>query len=236
MKNLIVVVCALLAFGCASTKPDPNYVAQIEAYAVAQRAQAEVLKAQAEAERARFDAIAEIAKNGDTQSKVVAMFALYAGGSKAAAPTQQQPVPAQPETDDQKAYKWASLIGGPLVNIATGYFGYRLGVTQSDNAAAASIANTNAFASTATAGFGSNATIAGAGFGAAAAGLTAATNIAGLIQAPAPNVTLSGAGVIGSGSYVNTRTCTGGAGAPGGAGGPGGGAGAAGGAGGNAQC
>jgi len=52
----------------------------------------------------------------------------------------------------------------------------------------------------------------------AAAGFNANTQIAGFIQAPAPNINLSGQGVIGSGTYTGpvTRNCNGGTAAGGG--------------------
>jgi hypothetical protein len=195
---------------------------QIEAYSSGQRANADIAKAKADAERARYEAIAEIGKTGDATAKVASVIALALGNGSAASSAQpsSQPLPQLPESDSDKAFKWASLIAGPLTNVAQGFFGYKLGVTQSNNQTAMSIANTNAFASTAAAGFGASQSIASSGFGAAgniaSAGFNSTTSIAALIQAPAPNLTLSGTGVIGSGSYTapitttTTRTCTGG--------------------------
>jgi hypothetical protein len=214
MNKLIAIFAVLLMLGgCATTKVDPNYAAQIEAYSSVQRANADVAKAKADAEKARYDAIATIGQTGDSQAKVLAVFALAIGpnGQAAQTPPSSSSPPLPPESDADKAYKWTALFAGPLTNIASGYFGYKLGVTQSNNATSASIANTNAFASTASAGY----TALGA---TSIAGFNSNGTIAGLIQAPAPNITLSGTGVIGAGTYsapVTTHQCTGGQGAAG---------------------
>jgi hypothetical protein len=218
--GIFMLALALVVSGCASTGTDKNFAMQIEAYSSGQRANADVAKAKADAERARYEAIAEIGKTGDATAKVASVIALALGNGSAASSAQpsSQPLPQLPESDADKAFKWASLIAGPLTNVAQGFFGYKLGVVQSNNQTAMSIANTNAFASTAAAGFGANTSIASSGFNAAgniaSAGFNSTTSIAALIQAPAPNLTLSGTGVIGSGSYTapitTTRTCTGG--------------------------
>jgi hypothetical protein len=234
LRNVFAVALMALVLavgGCATTKVDPNFAAQIEAYSAGQRAQADVAKAKADAERARYDAIAQIGQSGDAAAKIASVLALALGNgsnSLTSAPPTSQPLPAPPESGADKAFKWAALIAGPVTNVASGYFGYKLGVTQSNNATAQAIASTNAFAATATAGLSATTNVASSGFNAATGiatagfntatqGYGAATQIAALIQAPAANVTLSGQGVIGNGTYTGpvTRTCTGGSGASG---------------------
>jgi len=100
---------------------------------------------------------------------------------------QPTPVPQIPESSSDKAYKWTALFAAPVTNLASAWFGYSLGKTQSNNAANTTIAGYNTFGLMATQGFRSN------------------TDIAGMIQAPQPNYTLSGAGVIGDGSYNSGR-------------------------------
>jgi hypothetical protein len=194
--GLCVAVLVMCLTGCATTV-DPNYAVRIEAQASVERAQAEVEKARAAAEAARWAAVARVAESAtDPASRQIAVLALALGGSRSVEmPRQPAPMPALPVTDADRALQWAQVFAGPLTNIAAGYFGYRLGVTQSNNAADTTIASYNTFGSIANSGLATSGSIAGAAFGAAG-------SIAGYIQAPQPNLTLSGAGVIGPGSYV----------------------------------
>ncbi len=214
MIRFIAILALALLSACATTT-DKNYAALLAT-------QESIATSRAEAEKARYAAIAEIARGGDPSSRTAAVMALALGGGSS---SQQLNLPAPPE---DSAYKWAALILGPVTNIASGYFGYRLGVSQSDNQAASTIASYQTFGSM--------------------GGSIERAGIAGYpyLQAPAANVTtttLSGSGVIGAGSYVGpvttTRNCAGGNGAPGGNGGGGattGGPGAIGGSGGAATC
>ena len=230
MKAIVVGIAALTLGGCASTNKD--YLALLTA-------QQAVAVQQAEAAKARFVAMSQIAQTGDASSRTAAVMAM------AMVQTPHVQLPAPPEGE---AFKWASILLPAVSNLGTGYFGYRLGTTQSNNSAATTIAGYNTFGSMATAGYAALANTSSAGF-------AANTGIAGFIQAPAPSITLSGTGVIGSGSYSapittttttttntttnsNNRNCVGGGGAGGGSGGgtTTGGAGAPGGSGGGANC
>jgi hypothetical protein len=225
----LALMAIVLLIGCA-TGVDPNFALQLQAYQEVERGRNAVLLAKAQAEAARYEAIARIGASADRETRTVAILGL-ALGNPGGVPieTTRNEVPRVPESDADKAYKWAALFVGPASNVLFGYYGYQLGKTQSNNATQASIANTNAFAATAAAGFNSN------------------VGIAGFIQSPAPSLTIGGNGVIGSGSYsvpttttITTHTCTGGNGAAGASGGNGGtapgGAGGAGGIGGGVQC
>lgn len=253
-KLAVLVALGLAATGCASL--DENYKARMDAQLNIERAYADVERQKALAEQARFAAMGKIGESGDQMAKAVAVMALAMAGQRGAneMPRQIQPLPVH-ETAGDKALKWASVILPPVTNLSAGYFGYRLGVTQSNNNASTTIAGYNSFAGIAGSGFNTVGTVATAGF-------NTAGQLGSAIQAPQPNITiggngvigsgtmsttLSGTGVLGSGSYVGpvTRNCTGGNGAAGGngatggvggAGGTGtttGGAGAAGGLGGN---
>lgn len=253
-KLAVLVTLGLAVTGCASL--DENYKARMDAQLNIERAYADVERQKALAEQARFAAMGKIGESGDQMAKAVAVMALaMAGQSNGANQVRQpQPLPNFESTGD-KALKWAAVLAGPLTNVASGYFGYKLGVAQSDNNAATTIAGYNSFSNIASSGFNAAGTIATSGF-------NTTSQLGSFIQAPQPNITiggngvigsgtmsttLSGTGVLGSGSYVGpvTRNCTGGAGASGGngaagglggAGGTGtttGGAGAAGGLGGN---
>lgn len=202
LRILAALALALLATACAST--DKNYAALLAT-------QEAIATSRAEAEKARYAAIAEIAKSSpDASARTAAVMALALGGSSA---NMLVNLPPPPEAD---GYKWAALVLGPITNIASGYFGYRLGVAQSDNQAASTIASYNTFG--------------------AMGGSIERAGVHGyqFVQAPQANQVLSGTGVLGSGSYsaptttTTTRNCTGGA-AGNGAGTTTGGAGGAGG-------
>jgi hypothetical protein len=197
--------------GCATNSVNANYAAQIEAYASVERAKVEALKEQARAEESRFVALQRIAETGDPNTRSLAVMALAMGGRMAPAmAVTSAPVPMPPESDSDRAYKWAALFAGPITNIAAGYFGYRLGTTQSNNNADTTIASYNAFTSIAQSGVTGISALGIAGFNSNA-------QLGGYIQAPQPNMTIGGNGVIGSGTYNTntdsfntTRTCTGG--------------------------
>ena len=232
VKLVTVATLGALVAGCSTM--DPNYKARLDAQLAIERAYADAEKQKALAEQARFTAMGKIGEAGDQTAKSVAVMALAMAGQSggAAAPSRQpQPLPHF-ESGGDKALKWAAVLAGPLTNIASGYYGYRLGVAQSDNNAATTIAGYNSFSNIATSGF--NATT-----GVASAGFAATSQLGSYIQAPQPNITvggngvvgsgtmattLSGTGVLGSGTYTGpvSRNCVGGAGAPGGAGAVGG--------------
>jgi hypothetical protein len=189
MSRIVAALVALSLAACSTTGADPNYVARLEAQASVERAQADVEKAKAAAEAARWAAVARVAETAtDPGSRQLAIMALAIGANRVSdAPRQFQPMPALPVTDADRALQWAQVFAGPVTSIAAGYFGYRLGTTQSDNQASTTIAGYQTFGQIAGAGFASNSTLAG------------------MIQAPAipqPNITIGGSGVIGAGTYT----------------------------------
>lgn len=233
--RVLIVAGLVVMTGCASSKEYSTYLAAHQA----------AHESRAAAEKARYAAIAEIAKTSvDPAARTAAVMALAMGKSD----TQIVP-PAPPQNE---MLQWASVFVPALTNLGSGYFGYRIGVTQSNNNRDATVAGYNAFGSIATGGFNALSATATSGFNSNA-------TLGSFIQAPQPNVTLSGQGVIGSGSYSysapvttntttttttttdsnnTTRNCQGGNGAAGGAGGgtTTGAAGGAGAAGGGATC
>ena len=152
MKLLAIAVCALFLTGCAT--------AEYQAYADAH-------KAQAAAQAARYQALADIAKQGDTTAKVAAVMSLQMGGS------QQNAQINAPKSWADYAMQWTGLLLPTVGQIYTVNKQTSLGMRQSDNATALGISTNAAF-----------------------------VGIADKIQAPAANVTLSGTGVIGAGSYT----------------------------------
>lgn len=186
MKQAAALIALAVLTGCASTNKD--YVALLTA-------QQAVAVQNAEAAKARYNAMAEIARTGDAASKTAAVMAM------AMVQIPHVQLPAPPENE---AFKWASILLPAVSNLGTGYFGYRLGTTQSNNAAATTIAGYNTFGQMATGAY----TALGA---TAAAGFNSNATLGSFIQAPQPNITLSGTGVIGNGSYsapVTTTTTT----------------------------
>jgi hypothetical protein len=222
VKTIVAVTAVLALGGCATTNKD--YLAMLTA-------QQAVATQNAEAVRARFNAMAQIAQTGDASSRTAAVMAM------AMVQTPQVNLPPPPESE---VFKWASVLVPAITNLGANFFTYRLGAINSNNAASTTTAAYNTFGSIATAGFNSNATIAG------------------FIQAPQANVTTTTttnnttnntSNQTTSNATTNTtnttnsnnttRTCQGGSGATGGAGGSGtttGGSGAPGGTGGGANC
>ena len=205
MRHISMFVVAAFLGGCATTL-DPNYAMQLESYRLTITSQQNVEIAKARAEEARYAAMATLGDRADPASRQMAILALaLARGGDSSAKAINVNLPNAPESQEDRALKWAALFAGPVMSVAQGYFGYRLGVTKSNNTANSTIASYNALGNTATAGFNSNAWIAGAGFNAAdriaGSGFGAIGNLSSAFTRP--NITLTNTnGVIGSGSYV----------------------------------
>ena len=153
MKRIAIILCALALTGCATK--------EYQAYA-------EVHKAQAAAQTARVQALADIARQGDTTAKVAAVMSLQMGGGG-----QQNQQVIAPKSWADHALQWTGLLLPTVGQIYTINKQTGLGMRQSDNATALGISTNAAF-----------------------------VGMASKIQAPAANMTISGSGVIGSGSYT----------------------------------
>jgi hypothetical protein len=182
----IALIAAVALTGCAT-----------QDYQLYAKAQADIATAQSKADIARYQALADIAKQGDTAAKIAAVMTLQNNGPQTKQPQQVN----APRSPADIAFQWASLIVPTASTLVSNVYTVRsqtnLGITQSNNATALGVAQStnamttatntaNAFVATATAGFNAN------------------TAIAGKIQAPQPNITLSGTGVIGNGTYTQT--------------------------------
>lgn len=124
MKFIIAILCALSLTGCAT--------GQYQAYADAH-------KAHAAAQTARYQALADIAKMGDTTAKVAAVISLQAGGQ------QQQSQIAMPRSASDQALQWASVL---VPAVSQAYMigqNVKLGMRQSDNATALGVSTNQAF-------------------------------------------------------------------------------------------
>jgi hypothetical protein len=135
MKTVAAMLVIVLT-GCATTL-DPNFAVQMESYRLTITSQQNVEIAKARAEEARYNALATIADRADAQSKQMAILALaLSGRSEAAARPVEVQLPRIPETAEDRALKWASVLVPSVANIALAGFSYSLGKRQSDNQAA----------------------------------------------------------------------------------------------------
>jgi len=134
MKHIIVGLCITFT-GCATTL-DPNYAIQLESYRLTITSQQNVEIARARAEEARYNAMAQIAERSDAQTKSMALFALaLSGRGEASTRPIEVTLPRIPETQEDRALKWAAIFSGPTTALVSSYFGYRLGQVQSNNQA-----------------------------------------------------------------------------------------------------
>jgi len=192
----IATIALCFALGACAT---PGYVEYTQA--VSLQAQA-----QADARRATVAAITAMANNGDATTKTMAvvMLALQNG--------QSQQLPVEPPRDT--ALQWAAMIVPSVTALAGGYFGYRLGVTQSNNQAQTTQSSYGTLGSVAIGGYATNAAIAGGGFSALTAFKPLPVDWAGLAGALKPNITTTvtntagGDGVLGSGTISRPTTTT----------------------------
>lgn len=232
MRSIIAIsIAALLAAGCANTD-----------YKMYSETQQKIAQAYAVAETARYNALAEIAKNGDSAAKVAAVLSLQMGNGGNQRREQQV---APPTTLGDTALKWTSVLLPSFTQFYTVQRNTAVSMRQSDNQAAIAISTNKAFSDISAAGHTANKDIATSGFnainqsntagfnalgtqstaafnslqGVGVAGFNALKDTAGLIQAPAPNITVTGnynsgdnsgnSGKISAGSLTdNTATPT----------------------------
>ena len=186
-----LVLCTFLA-GCAT----PGYVEYTHAMAIQAQANADA-KARTTA------AILAMANNGDATTKTVAVMLL-------AMQNNVQTLPVEPPRD--QALQWAAVVMPSITALAGGYFGYRLGIIQSNNQAVTTQSSYGTIGQVALGGFGSNSLIAGAGFSAIPQPLP--VDWSGISNALKPNIittvtnTSGGDGILGSGTITKPVTTT----------------------------
>ena len=122
--RLIAILAALSLTGCAT--------AEYQAYADAH-------KAQAAAQTARYQALADIAKQGDTTAKVAAVMSLQMSGG------QQNTQINAPKNWADYALQWTGLFLPTVGQIYTINKQTTLGMRQSDNATAVAVSTNSAF-------------------------------------------------------------------------------------------
>ena len=123
MKRIATILCAVSLTGCAH-----EYAAYAEAH-----------KAQAAAQTARYQALADIARQGDTTAKVAAVISLNAGN------TPQNAQINSPKNWADYALQWTGLLLPTFGQIYTINKQTTLGMRQSDNATALGVSTNSAF-------------------------------------------------------------------------------------------
>lgn len=175
MKKIAIIAAAFALSGCATTE----YAAYAEAH-----------KARAQADAARYAALAKIAEMGDTTAKVAAVISLNVQGNN-------QPQIAMPRSWADYALQFTGALLPVVGQMYAVNKQTSLGIRQSDNSTTLGIAqaNSNRDVQTATVtGFTNLATV----------GFKATGDIAAHIQAPQPNITISGTGIVGGGTLNTT--------------------------------
>ena len=172
--KLIAFTCLALLTGCASGPSNYQLYADT---------QAKIAQANAVADTARYNALLEIAKNGDSAAKVAAVLSIQMGQGGGAARPQQ--IISAPEDWDTKLLKWAGVVvPAAMQGLAIGAQIHaantqrQVAVTQSNNALATAQSTNNTFAAMSNNMATSNSNIATAGFNAVTAGSTAIVTVA----------------------------------------------------------
>ena len=124
MRMIAPLIAVLSLTGCATAE----YAAYADAH-----------KAQAAAQTARFQALADIAKQGDTTAKVAAVMSLQMGGG------QQNAQINAPKSWADYAMQWTGLLLPTIGQVYTINKQTNLGMRQSDNATALGISTNAAF-------------------------------------------------------------------------------------------
>jgi len=192
MNKLTPILLVLLSASCATN--DNYYITQREQIAAWERV--EIARAQANSKR--LDALSSAAHNGSDVARVAVAFAAAGlnGGNLL-----QLTNPPQVQPPQDEAYKWAALILPTATAISSNYFGYRMGVAQSNNSRLATEASYGAI----TAGYGSIERV--AGFIQAPGAVTNTTTTT--TSSNTSSASITGTGVIGNGTYT-VRNCNGG--------------------------
>ncbi len=135
MKKLLTI--SMLALGLALTGCATS---DYELYA---KSQVQIAQAQANAEAEKYKALAAIAASGDNSAKVAAVITMNMQGNGVA--NRQGTQIAQPRSAGDSALAWASILVPGITNMYAIDRNTKLGINQSNNAAAAQIATTEAF-------------------------------------------------------------------------------------------
>ena len=159
MKLKLLAISSVIALTGCATKD----------YALYAETQQKIAQAQAMSDAARYAALAEIAKQGDSAAKVAAVMSLQMGGGSGSGPRVNQVAP--PKSMGETALQWTSVLLPSLTQFYGIAANRQVAITQSNNQAAIAQSTNSTFATMSNNQATSNTAIANAG-------LTAATNIA----------------------------------------------------------
>ncbi|MDD3676534.1 hypothetical protein [Thauera propionica] len=135
VRMICAAAMAVVLVGCSSTGAYYDSVDASNQRAV------DAVKAQAEADAVRYQALMRIAESGDATAKVAAAMALALGGQGLRAP--QMAVPRAPQNE---ALQWASILVPGVTQGLSIYYGARQNMNASDNATALGMATNETFA------------------------------------------------------------------------------------------
>ena len=159
MKLKLLALCGVIVLTGCATKD----------YALYAETQQKIAHAQAMSDAARYAALAEIAKQGDSAAKVAAVMSLQMGASNNNGPRVQQVAP--PKSFGDTALQWTSVILPSFTQLYGINANRQISITQSNNQAAVARSTNETFATM-------NGNMATSNTAIANAGLTAATTIA----------------------------------------------------------
>jgi hypothetical protein len=145
MIKLAIPLAVLALAGCASND-----------YQKYSETQVTIARYKAEAEKARYQVLAEVVKKGDPTASVAAVMAMQMGGMGGG---QEQKIDA-PRSSGDDAFKWASLLLPTVVQGFGIYENAKVATTQSNNATATAINTNGTFASIANTGSNNQASMA----------------------------------------------------------------------------
>ena len=100
MKILCIAAVSLVLVGCSNQAAQDYYIA-VQASSMAQ----------AQVAQARYDALADMAATGSSESKTAAVMAL----------AMYRPEVVEPRYVESDALRWASVLGGPVASVAGVY-------------------------------------------------------------------------------------------------------------------
>lgn len=196
---LTTLLGTLFLAGCAT--------GDYKLYADTQRA---IAASKAQAEVARYAALAEIAKTGDSGAKVAAVLSIQMGAGPGG---QTQAQIAAPRNAGDTILQWTSVLLPSLTQLYSVNANKNIAVTQSNNAAAVAMSTNTTMANIAGSGFNSVTTVANSGLSAATtlgtAGLTTASTISGQGTTALQGVVTNYNSTINSMNQVNGQTIQG---------------------------
>jgi len=138
MIKLAIPLAVLALVGCSSTSDYQKY----------SETQVAIARYKAEADKAKYQVLAEVVKKGDPAASVAAVMSMQMGFSGGG---QEQKIDA-PRSSGDDAFKWASLLLPTVVQGFGIYENAKVATTQSNNATATAINTNGTFASIANTG------------------------------------------------------------------------------------